>query len=321
MREHLSAFAGAGQLVPDPWPDNLSGPHGTDGSCPGLCPGIDYRATCPGAAEPQRFARTVAAVEDGRAVRDRHVQGLHAALPAGGRGRDRHLAQASSPWKQPRFPARGTRQAADIIASRLSALAYAAVPILAAIWVHLYWSHAAGPRYFFPIVLMAAPLAGWGLLQISAALANRVRRQHSSAIALLAGAAPLAVMLVVNLSVAWGGDVRARGGRRPGASVQRTTARRRRMLGPDGITQVVNHYAQGRCESFPETAPPAAVLRQIGRLRPVVVLLSTDRRGSQGDNELSDCVTALGFEAIDRVCLPRGCDKLRVLVKGDKPRS
>ena len=140
------------------------------------------------------------------------------------------------------------------------ALAYAAAPILAAIWVHLYWSHEAGPRYFFPIVLMAAPLAGWGLLQISAAVANRVRRRHSPAIALLAGAAPLAVMLVVNLSVAWGGDVRARAAAVDlGRWVQAHYGSPARMLGPDGITQVVNHYAQGRCESFPETASPAAV--------------------------------------------------------------
>ena len=89
-------------------------------------------------------------------------------------------------------------------------MAYAAALILAAIWVHLYWSHEAGPRYFFPVVLMAAPLAGRGLLQISAAVANHVRRRHSPQTALLAGAAPLAAMLVVNLSVAWGGDLHSR---------------------------------------------------------------------------------------------------------------
>ena len=204
------------------------------------------------------------------------------------------------------------------------ALVFTAVPILAAIWVHLYWSHEAGPRYFLPIVLMAAPLAGWGLLQVSTALANRIRMHHSSQTALLAGAAPLAVMLVVNLSVAWGGDVRARAAAVDlGHWVQAHYGSPAKMLGPDGITQVVNHYAQGKCESFPETAPAAAVLRQIDRLRPDVVLLSTDGRGSQGD-ELPDCIAALGFEAIDRSSLPCGCEKLQVLVRrgeGDKPRS
>ena len=93
---------------------------------------------------------------------------------------------------------------------RYRALAYAAALILAAIWVHLYWSHEAGPRYFFPIVLMAAPLAGWGFLQISAAVGQSRPQAFGPQTALLAGAAPLAAMLVVNLSVAWGGDVRAR---------------------------------------------------------------------------------------------------------------
>ncbi len=207
-------------------------------------------------------------------------------------------------------------------------LAYAAVLILAAIWVHLYWSHEAGSRYFFPIVLLAAPLAGRGLLQISAAAANRVRRQHSAWTALLAGAAPLGAMLVVNLSVAWGGDVRIRAATVDlGHWVQSHYGSATRMLGPDGITQVVNHYAQGKCESFPDTAAAATVVRQMGRFRPDVVLLSTERRGSPAD-ELSDCIAALGFEVVDRSSLPGGCEKVLVMVRrtggnerGDKPRS
>jgi hypothetical protein len=204
-------------------------------------------------------------------------------------------------------------------------LAFAAALILAAIWVHLYWSHEAGPRYFFPIVLMAAPWAGWGLLQISAAVANRVRRQHSSRAALLAGAAPLAAMLVVNLSVAWGGDVRSRAGAVDlGRWVRAHCGSAAKMFGPDGITQVVNHYAQIDCESFPETAPAAAVVRQIQQLHPNVVLLSTDRRDPEyrvprPGSELADGAAALGFEAVDRSSLPGGCEKLQVLVRWGTP--
>jgi hypothetical protein len=210
----------------------------------------------------------------------------------------------------------------------LLALACAVGLILVAIWVHLYWSHEAGPRYFLPIVLMAAPLAGRGLLQISAALANRVRRQHSPWAALLAGAAPLTAMLVVNLSVAWGGDLRSRAAPVDlGRWVQAQYGSATRMFGPDGITQVVNYYSQGKCESFPDTAVAAAVLRQMGRFRPDLVLLSTDRSGLPGD-ELPDRLAALGFEAVDRSSLPCGCEKVLVLVRrserdtrGDKPRS
>lgn len=233
-----------------------------------------------------------------------------------------------------------------LLRSSYRALAYAAMLILAAIWVHLYWSHEAGPRYFFPIVLMAAPLAGWGLLQISAAVADRVRIHHSPQTALLAGAAPLTIMFVVNLSVAWGGDLRTREATVDlGHWVQKYYGSTAKMLGPDGITQVVNYYAQGTCESFPETSSAATVVNLIDRLRPDIVLLLTDRRGSPGD-ELSDCVAAQGFEAVAPACFPGGCERLQVLVqrppnggrtqsinvvdgtrsvsatlKGDKPRS
>ncbi len=207
-------------------------------------------------------------------------------------------------------------------------LAFSAALILAAIWVHLYWSHEAGPRYFFPIVLMAAPLAGRGLLRISAALADLVSRKYSAKAALLTGAAPVAIMLVVNLSVAWGGDVRGRAASADlGRWVQAHYGSATRMFGPDGITQVVNHYAQGKCDSFPETALAAAVMRQMCRFRPDVVLLPADRSGFPR-NDLPDEVAALGFEAVDRSSLPEGCEKLLVLVRhseqntpGDKPRS
>jgi hypothetical protein len=195
------------------------------------------------------------------------------------------------------------------------ALACAAALILVAIWVHLYWSHEAASRYFFPIVLMAAPLAGWGLLQISAAVAHRARRRYAPQVALLAGAAPLVAMLVVNLSVAWGSDLRGRAATVDlGHWVQARYGSSAKLLGPDGITQVVSHYSQVRSASFPETASAATVVGQMNRFHPDIVLLSTDRRATWGD-ELLDHVTALGFGEIDRASLPGGCEKLHVLVR------
>jgi hypothetical protein len=208
------------------------------------------------------------------------------------------------------------------------ALACAAALILAAIWVHLYWSHEAGPRYFFPIVLMAAPLAGRGLLQISAALANRAGRQYSASTALLAAAAPLTIVLVVNLSVAWGSDVRARAATVDlGHWVQSHYGPATRVLGPDGITQVVNHYAQGRCQSFPQTATATVVVRQMTRFRPEVVLLSTDCHALPSD-KLSTYLASMGYKTVDRSSLPKGCEMVLVLVrptdgngKENNPRS
>jgi hypothetical protein len=193
------------------------------------------------------------------------------------------------------------------------AMVYASGAIFAAIWIHLYWSHEAGPRYFYPIVIMSVPLAGWGLLQISSAIARRVCQRHAPATALLAAAVPLATILAVNLAVAWGGDNRSRAeavelGRWAHERYGSVT-----LLGPDGVTQVVNHYAQGRCESFPETASAAEVVRRIDRLQPDVVLLNADRRGTS--DELFACVLAHGFTPMDRSPLPGSRERLQVLVR------
>ena len=170
---------------------------------------------------------------------------------------------------------------------------------------------------------MTAPLAGWGLLHISAAAAGAVRIGHSAPLALVAGAAPLALVLAVNLAVAWGSDFRVRTASVDlGRWIRAEYGPAARLLGPDGTAQVVNHYAEGICESFPETAPASAVASQIVRLNPNVVLFPTDCRES-AIGRLSDCAAALGFEAVDRRRLPDGCDKLQVLERrgGDRPRG
>ena len=76
----------------------------------------------------------------------------------------------------------------------------------------------------------------------------------------------------------------------------------------------MTHYAQGRCDSFPETAPAALVVSQFDRLRPDIVLLSSDQRGSPAD-ALSNHVTAQGFKTVERANLPGGCEQLQVLVR------
>jgi hypothetical protein len=195
------------------------------------------------------------------------------------------------------------------------ALAYTALPILAAVWVHLYWSHEAGPRYFFPIVIMAAPLAGRGLVHVSAVLAEYVRTRRGPRWSVLAAAAPLTAMVAVNLAVAWGSDFRSRAATvELGRWVHDRYGSTARVFGPDGITQVVNHYARGRCESFSEVIPAAIVVRRVNRVKPNVILLATDRSGSWS-RELSACAAALGFDAVDRTRLPGGLEKLQVLVR------
>jgi hypothetical protein len=185
--------------------------------------------------------------------------------------------------------------------------------VMAAIWIHLYWSHEAGPRYFFPIVIMAAPLAGQGLLRISATVAQRMNRAQSPLRSLLVQAAPLAAILVVNVSLAWGGDNRGREATIVLGHWVHEHYGTARLLGPDGVTQVVTHYAHGRCQSFPENAQPADVWNLMEILRPNVVLLAADRHGSPGDT-LSAGLAARGFEAMEASNLPDGGQQWKVFV-------
>ncbi len=195
------------------------------------------------------------------------------------------------------------------------ALACAAALILAAIWIHLYWSHEAGPRYFFPVVLMAAPIAGWGFLQISAAAANRVRGRFGPKTALLAGAAPLALLLAVNLSMAWNNDVQARAANVDLGHWVQVHYGRVRIFGPDGIAHVVNHYCGGACYAYPQATSTSAIVRTAQREEPNVVLLCTDCRQPPAD-DVSSCLVAVGFTTVDRARLPASCEKFQVLVRG-----
>ena len=61
------------------------------------------------------------------------------------------------------------------------ALASVAGPILLAVWIHLYWSHDAAPRYFFPLVILAAPLASAGLWGIASTVADFLRARFRQA--------------------------------------------------------------------------------------------------------------------------------------------
>ena len=180
-------------------------------------------------------------------------------------------------------------------------LVYTAGLIFLAIWVHLYWSHEAGARYFFPVVMVSLPFVALGALKFSAALAKCFRQPYLPAAKWMAAAAPLAIVLAVNLSVSLGCDCRQRAATvELGRWVQEQYGPTARIFGPDGETQVVNYYAQGRCDSFPEAATEAAVVKRIGKLRPQVILLAADPRTPERNAGLQDRVEALGFATIDR---------------------
>ena len=177
------------------------------------------------------------------------------------------------------------------------ALLIVAVPILLAVWVHLYWSHEAGPRYFFPIVLLATPVASRGMWR----LASILRRVSTlpGRLAIRPTFALPAVILVANMLIAFSGDTRCRAEAvEVGRWVRQSYGPAARVFGPDGLTQVVAYYAQARSASFPERAATSDVVRQIDRWRPAVVLLAADSPASPCDDILKR-IKDLGFEPID----------------------
>jgi hypothetical protein len=183
------------------------------------------------------------------------------------------------------------------------AMLVVAVPILLAVWVHLYWSHEAGPRYFFPLVMLAAPLASRGLWQL-ASIARQVKILPGR-LAIRPTFALPTVILVANMFIAFSGDTRSRAEAvEVGQWVRQSYGPAARIFGPDGFTQVVAYYAQARCVSYPERATTAAVVRRISRWRPAVVLLAADGPDSPRD-EILMRIKDLGFEPIDERRLSR----------------
>ena len=195
------------------------------------------------------------------------------------------------------------------------ALACVACPILLAIWIHLYWSREAGPRYFLPIVMLASPLAGaglWRLLHaapVFAGLCKNIikRRVSGSRIARsergmsfprLSFGLLMSAIAAVQMLVAFSGDTRSRvAAMEVGQWVRQRYGPAVRIFGPDGLTQVAAHYAEARSDSYSEYAKTAAVVRRLNRFRPVVVLLAADDRCPRGD--ITAQIEGLGFRPVD----------------------
>jgi hypothetical protein len=193
------------------------------------------------------------------------------------------------------------------------ALLVVAGPILMAVWVHLYWSHEAGPRYFFPFVILAAPLASRGLWRLASALRDFTLLPGKLAIH-PALALPAAI-LVANMFVAFSGDTDSRAAAvQIGQWIRVSYGPAARVFGPDGLTQVVAYYAQARCISYPDRVTASAVVRQINRWRPAVVLLAADNRAAPR-GEIFTRIKDLGFESVEERRLPRVQRSIQVMTR------
>jgi hypothetical protein len=205
----------------------------------------------------------------------------------------------------------------------------AALPLLAAIWIHLWWARETCPRYFFPLAILMSPCAAMGLSGLSrwlpALWRNRERQFRgkgesqsflaSPSLAVrTAAAVPAILVALVGLTVSLGSDCRFRTATvELGRWANRELGPRPLTFGPDGVAQVVNYYAQGRCQSFPPHEADGAVAARVKSLRPDLVLLPADRKAPDGGPPLVERIERLGFVEVDRAGFSGGCRKVLVL--------
>ena len=125
---------------------------------------------------------------------------------------------------------------------------------------------------------------------------------------------PLAVIVVVQMFVAFSGDNRSRAAAREvGLWVRDHYGPAVRVFGPDGMTQVVAHYAEARSDSFSEYAKTDAVVRRLSRFQPIVVLLATDDRSPRA--EIAAQIKELGFSSVDNEALPEVHHWIQVMAR------
>ena len=225
----------------------------------------------------------------------------------------------------------------------------ASLTVLLQIWIHLWSSHTACQRYFFPIVIMASPFAALGLLRFSAAAARltqgvankaagilrvpsasvlfRFSGRHTSHAGMVPGAcccscgsrlSAVPAMLLVLLSLT---QVLARDCAFRRASVdlghwiRQQYGPARSLFGPDGVTQVVNYYAQGQCQSFSTADVDSTIVAYVGQARPDVVLLPADRKFPDHGADLVRQIEDFGFVQVGRSQFGDRCRKVLVLTR------
>jgi hypothetical protein len=225
------------------------------------------------------------------------------------------------------------------------ALFYAALGVLAGIWVHLWYDRMICPRYALSIVLMASPFAALGLLAVchcltaagktSLAAASRspaaVKQcqpgggwPSERATLLRSGlaAVPILLVIVVGVASAMTSNRCYFASRKLavelGRWVQQGPWTAPMVVGPAGLTPIMGFYAdKGRYELFrTDTADAAAIAGLVHRCHPDILLLRpTKRMNAVRCEELAAQMKPQGFTEVDPVPRPAGSDPVVVLVR------
>ncbi len=211
--------------------------------------------------------------------------------------------------------------------------------LLLAVWVHLWAQHSTCLRYVFPIVLMSSGFAGLGLLRLSAMVGPWVGQwmgRWKGTVALSLGqdrdnprprrhgilrASPAVVVGAISLATAFAWNSGPRTAKvELGRWIRNQAGPSPVLFGPDGFTQVVNYYAQGRCDSFSPTADKETVMLLLKQCRPNIVLLPRDEAAFERVEYLVRFLEGAGFQPLDQARLPASCAHVLVLIEG-RPRG
>jgi hypothetical protein len=202
-------------------------------------------------------------------------------------------------------------------------LLYASLALLAGIWCHLWIGHATCPRYLLPIVIVASPFAALGLLGLVGQLTRAAERRRAPArLARLAIAATLALVAGGEAGLTIRNDFQQRRAEAElGHWLHQRYGPNPVLAGPHGLTDVVNYYAKGSCQSFPPNAPLEEVLAVVGQAHPDILLLVCTRHRDYHDPETLQGIRRAGLKPSDGPKLPGGCSDLMLFVRQGSRRE
>jgi hypothetical protein len=190
-------------------------------------------------------------------------------------------------------------------------LLYTSLALLASIWCHLWIGHATCPRYLLPLVLMASPFAALALLAVAHWLAGAAqRRQAPAGLARLAVVGCLTGVVMGEAGIDLWNDFHQQPVEAElGHWLQARYGPAPVLVGPRGITEVVNYYAKGSCRSFLQSAPADEILTVVGQSHPDMLLLVCTRHQDYHRPELLHEIRRAGLQPVDDPrFLQGGCD-------------
>lgn len=201
------------------------------------------------------------------------------------------------------------------------ALFYMALAIATGMWIHLWYIQISSHRYILPVVLIGSVFAAQSVLSLAGWLSRHARwfglgddcqGLATAALLLAVGGFATSEALASNYSFRAGEP-------QLGRWIQQRFGPSPNLLGSEGVTAVINYYAQGDCHLFPFTVTDPAILRMAQAYRPDVVLLQVTNHMRRMKTDryklLVDNMRELGLKPVEPSQLPPGCQRLLVLAR------